>query len=84
MEIPMTVNTITHPAVLTRACPLCGAPPGEPCQPKPSGDHLARYVDAYTAGRLTHAYMVLVLSELVVVDTCAVIPRQRQPEDGAA
>jgi hypothetical protein len=75
----MTSSTITHPAVRTRACPLCEAPAGRPCQDKPSGDHLARYVDAYTAGQLTHAYMVLVLSELVVVDACVVvaIPAQR-------
>jgi hypothetical protein len=76
----MTVNTITaHPAVHARACPLCDTPAGRPCQPKPPGDHLARYLDAYTAGQLTHAYMVLVLSDLIVVDTCVVvaIPAQR-------
>jgi hypothetical protein len=79
MEILMQVNTITAPAVRARQCPLCKAPPGEPCQPKPPGDHLARYTDAYTAGQLTHEYMVLVLSELVVIDTCVVVtvPAQR-------
>ena len=69
----MTVNTITAPAVRTRQCPLCETPPGEACQPKPSGDHLARYLDAYTAGHLTKAYMAMVLGELVVLDGCAVI-----------
>lgn len=69
----MTVNTITRPAVRARACPLCETPPGVPCQDKPSGDHLARYLDAYTAGHLTKAYMAMVLGELVVVDACAVI-----------
>jgi hypothetical protein len=75
----MTVSTIAAPAVRLRACPLCETPAGQPCQPKPSGDHLARYVDAYTAGQLTREYMAMVLSELVVVDTCAVItiPVQR-------
>jgi hypothetical protein len=56
-----------------RACPLCDAMPGEPCRPKPAGDHLARFLDAYTAGQLTKAYMAMVLGELVVVDCCAVI-----------
>lgn len=61
-----------------RTCPLCETPPGVPCQPKPAGDHLARYLDAYTAGQLTRAYMAMVVGELVVVDTCAVIGESRQ------
>ena len=66
-------STITAPAVRTRQCPLCEAPAGEPCQPKPSGDHLARYLDAYTAGQLTREYMAMVLGELVVIDRCAIV-----------
>ncbi|WP_300603718.1 hypothetical protein [Trebonia sp.] len=72
----MTVNTITPQALSTarsRACPLCQTPAGEPCQPKPAGDHLARYLDAYTAGQLTRAYMATVLGELVVMDACVII-----------
>jgi hypothetical protein len=71
----MTVNTITTApqAARSRTCPLCDTPAGRPCQPKPSGDHLARYLDAYTAGHLTRAYMARVLGELVVIDGCAVI-----------
>ena len=69
----MTVNTITAPAVRSRQCPLCETPAGEACQPKPSGDHLARYLDAYTAGQLTKAYMAMVLGELVVIDGCTVV-----------
>lgn len=63
----------TAPAVRGRPCPLCDAPPGTPCQPKPAGDHLARYLDAYTAGKLTRAYMCRTLSELIVIDVRAVI-----------
>ena len=69
----MTVSTIAVPAVRTCACPLCEAPAGRPCQDKPSGDHLARFVDAYTAGRLTRQYMAAVVGELVIVDVCAVV-----------
>lgn len=58
-----------------RACPLCDTPAGQACQPRPEGDHLARYLDACTAGQLTKAYMAMVLGELVVVDACAVIER---------
>ena len=79
----MTVNTITAPAVRARQCPLCETPPGEPCQPKPSGDHLARYLDAYTAGQLTKAYMAMVLGELVVIDACTVITAPRAATAGA-
>ena len=69
----MTGNTIAVPAVRNRQCPLCEAPAGEPCQPKPAGDHLARYLGAYTAGQVSKAYMCMVLGELVVVDTCAIV-----------
>jgi hypothetical protein len=48
-----------------------------PCQAKPPGDHLARYLDAYTAGQLSRAYMAAVVGELVV------ITRWRIVEDGA-
>lgn len=59
---------MTAPATVRgRACPLCGTPAGEPCQPKPAADHLARYLDSYTAGQLTHAYMAMTLGELVVI-----------------
>lgn len=60
-----------------RRCPLCGAWPCEPCSPSPEGDHLARYLDAYTAGQLTKAYMARTLGELVVIDASAVIPAPR-------
>jgi len=61
-----------------RTCPLCQALPGDPCQPKPAGDHLARWLDAYTAGRLSRAYMAMTVGELVVIDVAStVIPAQR-------
>jgi hypothetical protein len=77
----MQVNTTTNPAVRERACPLCDAAPGEACSPKPEGDHLARFLDAYTAGQLTKAYMAMTLAELVVIDSCSVIPAQRPAPD---
>ena len=68
-------TTIAHiaPAVRARLCPLCLTAPGRPCQPKPEGDHLARYLEAHIAGALTREYMAAVLGELVVVDACVVI-----------
>jgi hypothetical protein len=64
---------VTAPAVRARQCPLCETPAGRPCQDKPSGDHLARYLDAYTAGHLTKAYIAMAVGELVVIDGCMVI-----------
>jgi hypothetical protein len=52
-------------AARTHQCPLCEAPVGVPCQAKPQGDHLARYLDTGTAGKLTRAYLAMVLGELV-------------------
>jgi hypothetical protein len=45
-----------------------------PCQRQPAGDHLARYLDAYTAGELTRAYMAAVVGELVVLAHSAIVP----------
>ena len=64
-------------AARARRCPLCETPPGAPCQAKPAGDHLARYLDAYTSGQLSREYIEAVLAELVV------ITRWRIVEDGA-
>lgn len=60
-------------AARDRKCPLCGAKPRRPCQRKPSADHLARYLDALTAGKLTRAYMSMVLGELVVIHHGAMV-----------
>jgi len=57
-----------------RGCPLCEAAPGPPCQRKPPGDHLARYLDADTTEQLTRAYMAAVLGELVVVTRWRIVP----------
>ena len=69
--IPRTITAAQ--AARARRCPLCAAPPGVPCQAKPPGDHLARYLDAYTAGELTRAYMAAVVGELVVIDRAVIV-----------
>jgi hypothetical protein len=70
--IPRTLTAAQ--AARARPCPLCETPPGTPCQAKPAGDHLARYLDAYTAGQLTREYMRAVVGELVVIDRAAIVP----------
>jgi hypothetical protein len=70
--IPRTLTAAQ--AARARQCPLCRTSPGTPCQAKPPGDHLARYLDAYTAGQLTRAYMAAVVGELVVIDRAAIVP----------
>ncbi len=77
MTAPAAPMVTAPESARARQCPLCQAQPGAPCQPKPQGDHLARYLDAYTAGQLTREYMTTVLAELVV------IARWRVVEDGA-
>ena len=72
----MQVNTTSRTTAQSprdRQCPLCGRRPHRPCQRKPAGDHLARFLDAYTAGQLTHAYMSMVLGELVVIHHGAMV-----------
>jgi hypothetical protein len=60
-------------AARARQCPLCWAQAGTPCQRKPEGDHLARFLDAYTAGKLSRAYLTMVLAELVVITHSTII-----------
>ena len=68
-------RTLTEPeAARARRCPHSGQVPGVPCQSKPAGDHLARYLDAYTAGKLSRTYLAMVLAELVVIADAAIIP----------
>jgi hypothetical protein len=57
-----------------RHCPLCEAQPGTPCRAKPEADHLARFLDAYVAGKLSRAYLAAVVGELVVIDRVVMIP----------
>ena len=57
-----------------RRCALCETPPGQPCQAKPPGMHLARFLDAYVAGKLSRAYLAAVVGELVVIDRAVMIP----------
>jgi hypothetical protein len=47
---------------------------GHACQAKRLGDHLARYLDAHTAGELPRAYMAAVIAELVVITRWRIIP----------
>jgi hypothetical protein len=54
--------------------PLCCVPSGTPCQRKPPGDHLARYLDAYTAGQLTRECLAAVLGELVIIARWRIVP----------
>jgi hypothetical protein len=72
MQVNTTI-TRTAQSPRDRKCPLCGRRPHRPCQRKPAADHLARYLDAYTAGQLSRAYMAMVLGELVVIHHGAMV-----------
>jgi hypothetical protein len=69
MSEPTTITA----AARARRCPLCAASPGVPCQAKPVADHLGRYLDSWTAGHLSRAYMEIVVGELVVIHHHALV-----------
>jgi len=73
MTETVPITTTQGQTARARRCPLCQAAPGTPCQPKSAGDHLARYLDAYTAGQLTRAYMRALVGELVVIDRAVIV-----------
>ena len=60
-------------AVRWAACPLCGARAYGPCQLKPAGDHLARWLAAYAARRITRDQITAEVVRLVVVTKWCVI-----------
>jgi hypothetical protein len=78
-EAARYIAAYTAPPARSRACPLCGTPAGEPCQPKPAADHLARLLDAYMCGKLTRAHLVAVVDGLTVIDESAVIGEAEMP-----
>jgi hypothetical protein len=65
-------------AARARRCPLCEKPPGVPCQAKPEAGHLARFLDAFAAGKLSRAYLAAVVGKLIVIDRAVMIPAAGQ------
>jgi hypothetical protein len=72
----MTISHTSSPPGTARAlrCTRCWAPPGQPCQRRPAGDHLQRWLDAYRAGAVTKAELAAALVRLDVITTWSVIP----------
>jgi hypothetical protein len=66
-------------AARARRCPLCKKPSGVPCQAKPEADHLARFLDAYVAAKLSRAYLAAVVGELVAIDRAVMVPAVAVP-----
>ncbi|MHB1593875.1 MAG: hypothetical protein ACYCO9_06365 [Streptosporangiaceae bacterium] len=63
-------------AVRRAACPLCGAAAYGPCQLSPAADHLARWLAAYTARRITRDQLTAEVVRLVVVTRWCVVPER--------
>jgi len=59
------------------SCPLCWARPAEPCQQYyPRGDHLARWLAACAAGRVTRSQLTAVIGRLTVVTRRVIVSEQ--------
>ena len=54
-------------AARTIRCRICQARPSVPCQRNPRGDHLARIVDSYRAGVLSHDALATLFASIEVV-----------------
>lgn len=56
------------------SCPLCWARPAEPCQEYyPPGNHLARWLTACAAGRVTRSQLTVMIGRLTVVTRRAIV-----------
>lgn len=51
-------------------------------KPAPDGDHLARYLDACTAGKRTRAYFAAVLGERVVITYSTIVGQDQRHSSG--
>ena len=70
---------LVYSAVRWAACPLCGAAAGQPCQGAPArADHLFRWLDAYSAARITRDQLTAEIVRLVVVTKWCVIPERSE------
>ena len=67
---------LTGPQLEVRriACPICWSQPLDACQRYPRGDHLARWLAAHEAGRITRAELAEVVALVVIVKASQVIP----------
>lgn len=68
--IPATAAQV----VRQQACSRCGAPRNVACQASPPADHVARWLDTFTARLITRADVTEVLMRLVVLTDWALIP----------
>jgi hypothetical protein len=59
--------------VRRKACPQCRAGAYGPCQIDPAGDHLARWLAAYSAGRIRRADLIEVIRNMVVISASQII-----------
>ena len=59
--------------VRRNACPQCSARAYGPCQVSPPGDCLARWLAAYTAGKITRADLIGVVGGLVVITAAQLV-----------
>lgn len=60
-------------AVRWRPCPVCGTGSYSPCQVRPAGDHLARWLATYAAGKITRADLIGVVGGLVVISAAQLV-----------
>lgn len=63
-------------AVRQDRCPLCGALAARPCRATPAADHLARWLAAYTAGRITRDQVTAEVVRLVIVTKWCLVPER--------
>jgi predicted DNA-binding transcriptional regulator AlpA len=65
-------------AVRSARCPLCDTAPPGPCQAWPPADHLARWLAAEAAGRITRADLISAIGGLDVIAAQALVA-ERSP-----
>ncbi len=72
---PVTIIPATAAQVVRQQpCSRCGAPRNVACQASPPADHVARWLDTFTARLITRADVTEVLMRLVVLTEWALVP----------
>jgi hypothetical protein len=72
MSATQSQERLPAEAVRSTRCELCGARPARPCTAK--GDHVRRWLEAYTARVITRDQLHAVIVRLVIVTRWTVVP----------
>ncbi len=72
-EVRRMARAVVIGGVRRNVCTRCGARTYGPCQVSPPGDCLARWLRAYSPGRITRADLIAAIGGLVIITAAQLV-----------